>query len=208
MTILLRGHARLSSIVGHGRAKMSISSVLLVLLLAGPVLADQPVRSLTLFGAVLIKENPLSFRSNLPYFEKSYLTGMALARRFARTGRSLTWEVEGQALKHFGKQHHEEFNALIFARWHRFPWNHHLRTSVALGEGLSLATRTPPVEQEDHKKSSALLNNVQFEITFALPRQPNWHLVGRIHHRSGIFGLINDVHAASDFAVLGVKHTF
>jgi hypothetical protein len=187
--------------------KMIISSVLL-LSLSTPALADQPVRALTLFGAVLIKENPLSFRSDLPYFEKSYLTGVALARQFARTGKSLTWEVEGQAVKHYGKQHHGEFNALVFARWHRLPWNHLLKTSIALGEGLSLATRKPPVEQEDHKHTSALLNNIQFEITFAFTRQPNWHLVGRIHHRSGIFGLINDVHAASDFAVLGVKHTF
>jgi hypothetical protein len=181
---------------------------MLILPSPSPASADQPSHAMTLFGAVLIKENPLDFRSEFPYFEESYLTGIALARRFARTGRSLTWEVEGQAVKHYGKQHHGEFNTLLFARWHRFPWNGLLLTSIALGEGLSLATRTPLVEREDHSKSSALLNNIQFELTFALPHQPHWHLVGRIHHRSGIFGLINGVHAASDFAVIGLKRNF
>lgn len=188
--------------------RIIVLSVALILVLSQPARAAEPIHALTLFSGVLIRKNLLYYRDNLAYFEESYLTGVALARQFAQTGKSLTWEVEGQAVKHYGKQHHWEFNALLFARWHRLPWNHLLKTSIALGEGLSLATEKPPVEGEDHNHSSAFLNNIQFELTFALPREPNWHLVGRIHHRSGIFGLINDVEAASDFAVLGIKHTF
>jgi hypothetical protein len=116
--------------------------------------------------------------------------------------------VEGQAVKHSGLQHHWEFNTLLVARWHLFPWNRHVDTSVAVGEGLSYATRTPFVEAKDHDQTSHLLNYLLFEITAGLPRYPNWHLSGRIHHRSGVYGIFGGVHGASNFLGFGVRYTF
>ncbi|MBE0596796.1 MAG: hypothetical protein IH614_05980 [Desulfuromonadales bacterium] len=131
---------------------------------------------------------------------------MAVAKEFAGSKQGLAWEAEGQAVKHYGKQHHWETNAVLVARWHRFPWDRLLDTSVAVGEGLSYATRTSRVEAEDHENTSHLLNYLLFELTLGLPRYPHWHLSGRIHHRSGVFGLFNDVRGGSNFMGLGVTY--
>jgi hypothetical protein len=55
------------------------------------------------------------------------------------------------------------------------------------GDGLPYATSTPKLEEQQHDNTSLLLNYTMFELTFALPEPPQWNLVWRIHHRSGIF---------------------
>lgn len=164
--------------------------------------------SLTVYHATLAQEKLLDIFANRHFFEASYLVAMTVAKEFAGSKQGLTWEAEGQAVKHYGKQHHWETNAVLVARWHRFPWDRYVDTSVAVGEGLSYATRTSRVEAEDHENTSHLLNYLLFELTLGLPRYSHWHLSGRIHHRSGVFGLFNDVHGGSNFMGLGVTYRF
>ena len=142
------------------------------------------------------------------YFGDSHLLILAVSREFARTWEHLGWELEGQAGKHHGLQDHWEFNGLLVLRWHHFPWDRYLRTSLAIGEGISYATRTPYLEDNDHTRTSKLLNHLVGELTIGLPQLPAWDLSGRIHHRSGVFGLFNGVHGASNFLSIGLRHTF
>lgn len=121
----------------------------------------------------------------------------------------IDFELEGQIGRHFRGQHYWEFNALFVARWLRFPWNDVVRTSFAVGEGISLATRTPPFETKYHgDQTNPLLNYLMFEFAFALPEVSRWSLVTRIHHRSGIFGTFNGVHGASNALGLGLRYHF
>ncbi|WP_305044735.1 hypothetical protein [Geoalkalibacter sp.] len=140
-------------------------------------------------------------------YQDSYLGVLALSREFARTGASLGWEGEGQIGKYFGRQSHFEYNALVVARWHRFPWNHKVDTTFALGEGISWATRTPKLEARNHEKTSQLLNYLLFELTLAPPHS-RLYLSGRIHHRSGVFGLYNGVRGGSNFLGMGLGYRF
>jgi hypothetical protein len=107
-------------------------------------------------------------------------------------------------------QDHKEFNALFAVRWLRFPWDHHIDTSVAVGEGLSYATSVPAVEAYRHgeEKTSKLLNYLMVETAFGLPSRPRWQLIFRVHHRSGVFGLFNDVYGGSNTIGMGLRYQF
>jgi hypothetical protein len=120
------------------------------------------------------------------------------------------WEWEVQAGQHFGEQTHQELNGLVVLRWKRFPWSDRLRTSLAIGEGLSLATEVPPLESASQYNEGAteLLNYILLEATVGLPGAPHWDFVLRIHHRSGVFGLFDGVDGGSNVLALGLKYTF
>ncbi len=121
----------------------------------------------------------------------------------------IDFELEGQVVKHLAGQHHWEFNALAIARWLRFPWNDIIKTSFAVGEGLSLATETAVYEEKYHdEKTNKFLNYVMFEFDFALPHEHRWSLVTRLHHRSGVFGLFNGVYGATNAFGLGIRYHF
>lgn len=118
------------------------------------------------------------------------------------------WEV--QFGKHWGQQSHVEVNALALVRWKRFPWSDSLRTSVALGDGLSWASETPFLEAASHSDhdSSQLLNYLLLEGTLGLPAFPRWDVILRIHHRSGVFGLFDGVAGGSNVLALGLRVSF
>jgi len=120
------------------------------------------------------------------------------------------WEWEAQVAKHFGAQTHWEFNALFALRWNRYPWDEYVRTSFAVGDGISYATEVPPLEARGHADtgSTRVLNYILLEFALGLPSQPSWDLVMRIHHRSGIFGLIDGVDGGSNVIAVGLKYAF
>jgi hypothetical protein len=121
----------------------------------------------------------------------------------------ITIEGEAQIAKHFGNlQDHYEFNALANVRWQTFPWDRHVDTSVALGAGLSYATEKPEVEIIDMGNTSNLLVHLSLEADFLIPGQKDWSIFTRVHHRSGAFGLVNNVDGGSNALALGVKKRF
>lgn len=140
--------------------------------------------------------------------EDSYFASVILARELTRFGTAAALEAEGQIVKHFNKQDHWEFNALIVLRWLRFPWDHIIDTSAAIGEGLSYATEIPTIEAERTDKNNRWLNYLLFEVEFRLPDYPRWSVAARVHHRSGVYGLYNGVSYGSNFLALGVKYDF
>ena len=46
------------------------------------------------------------------------------------------------------------------------------------------------------------------ELTFAMPSHPNVELVFRMHHRSGIFGLVSDAWGGAQYATVGLRIRF
>jgi hypothetical protein len=117
-------------------------------------------------------------------------------------------EAEGQIVKHWGLQDHLELNALLAIRWLLFPWDRYVDTSFALGEGISYATKDPEIEKESHSNVSQILNYLMFELSFLIPKQSHWSVFVRLHHRSGVFGLINGVSGASNAVGAGLRYVF
>ncbi|ALP51943.1 hypothetical protein Tel_01650 [Candidatus Tenderia electrophaga] len=140
----------------------------------------------------------------------SYMVTVALGRAFAFASPSHQWEWEAQLVKHFSRQHHWELNALVIYRWQRFPWHRVLRTTLALGDGLSYASEVPPLEAASHTNEGAtrLLNYILVEMTAAPPQVTDWSLVVRVHHRSGVYGLFDDVEGGSNVIGVGIKFHF
>jgi len=126
-------------------------------------------------------------------FVDAYLATLAVSRQYAEWKEgALTFEAEGQVVKHFGDQTHWEFNAVpIVLRWHRFPWSEHVATSAAFGLGLSYATELPPVEVLLEGESHQTLVYWLLEMT-AGPVDARWGVSLRIHHRSVAYGLMGD----------------
>lgn len=117
-----------------------------------------------------------------------------------------------------GSSHHREYNAALILRWHKFPWDNYLDTSLAFGNGISYATKYPPYETDPHgqlhgkeheiNKVSKILYYLLIEWNFTHPKITPWSVFVRIHHRSGIFGLINGVDGGSNFIGSGIRYEF
>jgi hypothetical protein len=85
------------------------------------------------------------------------------------------------------------------------------RPGQGLGGGLSYATDIPSIEIDptdpngDYKN---LLHYMAIEATFALPQHKDWHLVYRLHHRSGVFGLMGGENEGNTAVQIGIRHYF
>jgi len=89
-------------------------------------------------------------------------------------------------------------------RWTLFPWDRFVDTSIAVGEGLSYATSRPRIENRG--EAARLLNYLMFEMELTPLQDSPWSLVGRIHHRSGVFGIFGGVRGGSNFIMIGVRY--
>jgi hypothetical protein len=143
-------------------------------------------------------------------FASSEMTAVAYSQTFHRFWDSAQWEWEAQVAKHWGAQTHWEFNALVVLRWMRFPWSKYIRTSAAIGDGLSYATEVPAMELQSHTNEGAtqLLNYILIELAAGLPSVPALDAVFRIHHRSGAYGTFDGVDGGSNVLSIGLKFRF
>jgi hypothetical protein len=188
-------------------AKLLIGAVVALLPLASaPEASAEKEWAVTLLGGQYSGSKLLELGARLE-FKDSYTAGLAVSYQFVDWGPHIRWELEGQMLKHFGEQEHVEFASTINARWITFPWNRYLETSVAIGGGLSVTSEVPVLEKRDPNNSDAatLLHYLLIEAAIGLPNS-NWSLVGRVHHRSGIFGLFS--HSGSNVLAIGVRYRF
>ncbi|HZH26394.1 MAG TPA: hypothetical protein VEY95_04350 [Azospirillaceae bacterium] len=172
-----------------------------------PARAGEPVAALTLFGARMTDN---SFDEVLTArgmeWRDTYLLGIAGSRRIGRLLDHFDIEAELQTARHFGGNHHWEFNAAVIGRWSGFPWRRHLHTSIAWGIGPSYATRTPPEEVERSGTSGRLRVYWVAELEAGPPAAP-WSVLTRLHHRSTGFGLLGE-EGGSNWVTVGVRWRF
>lgn len=165
-------------------------------------------------SAYWAKNSPDRFLDILRYmdpdFRDSYLISVTGSRILSR-GEWINFELEGQAVIHYGKQHHLEINSVFIARWMKFPWDKWIDTRIAFGEGLSYALRRPylePRKDPEAEESAHLLNYLLFELEFIVPGLPKWSKFIRVHHRSGVLGLFGGVVGGSNFIGAGLRYYF
>jgi hypothetical protein len=108
---------------------------------------------------------------------------------------------EMQALRHFGRQDHYEFNLPIVLRYvPANPVPRWLKT-VAFGIGVSHATKVPQVEIDRKGESQRNFVYWMADVQF-VQRRPGTSVYFRLHHRSDGYGLY-DVSSGSTALVLG-----
>lgn len=101
-----------------------------------------------------------------------------------------------------------ELNPYFALNWNNFMWNRYLKTTATFGEGLSYVTKVPYAEARNSDDQRKLLNFLLFEVAFALPCQPRWELITRIHHRSGAFGIYHANNTGSTAIGLALRYRF
>ncbi|MDY0162367.1 hypothetical protein [Desulfobotulus sp.] len=142
--------------------------------------------SLTVFGGQSTRNHWEDFFIT-PFsldFADSRLAACALSLTFARIPMwHLTFEAEGQVVRHWGIQNHWEINVPVVIRRHQLPWSHVFRSSAAFGVGPSWSSDTPPLEVETREDSKPTLFHWFMELT-AGPLTAPWMFTVRLHHRS------------------------
>ena len=149
------------------------TALLAAILILASCKAPPGDRALTLYGGRFIDNGlPDEILLGNEWNELASWIGVAALSKVIKHTPHADWEVEGQFGQHFGDQDHFEVNALVAYRWRTFPWNDWLRTSFAVGEGLSLASEVPALEEATHVDdggSRRFLNYLLLEWTFGAP---------------------------------------
>jgi hypothetical protein len=83
--------------------------------------------------------------------------------------------------------------------------------NLAAGTGLSYAKRKPTYEygpKDDLERRYRLQLLVLFELEWKLRNMDALTLATRIHHRSGLYGLIAPPLVGSNFITMGLRYRF
>jgi hypothetical protein len=149
-------------------------------------------------------------------FEDSNFAGAALTRTivpsfaiplpgtgFAFRGNRI--ELEGQVVRHFGEQHHWEGTLALMFRTGDIPLFGGLSVNLGFTEGFSYAGERPELEGSLRVRPRHFLNYLAVEAEFKHASLPGVAVVPRIHHRSGVFGLIAPKTSGSNFIGVGVR---
>jgi hypothetical protein len=212
----------------RSRSRMAGACLTLCLFAPLPLLAQSPTRDRTWFATVYAGQW-FSVGAPAPEqmlgtqdagFQDSYFVSALLSRVLVRElktefplvgplidGSSI--ELEGQIGRHFGLQDHAEVTLALLWRSRDFamPLTNG-RLNVAVGEGLSYALSRPAYEGVAHgQEPRKFLNYLTFEAEFSHPSLPGVSVVPRVHHRSGIFGVIAPRGSGSDFIGIGLRMT-
>ncbi|MCB1309403.1 MAG: hypothetical protein KDK30_14530 [Leptospiraceae bacterium] len=162
------------------------------------------------FGAVLLSADT--------DYKSSYIDVAALSKPVPYTFLGFPLEGEGQVVRHSGRQKHLEFNAVLIARWGD-PFQG-MPFSLGFGEGVSLATRNPDMENQrrtllhanvhEEEDSRNFLNYLLVELEFGLGdfEAHRTRAFLRVHHRSGIYGLLCPPTCGSNFVSYGLRFGF
>ncbi|MCX8069730.1 MAG: hypothetical protein N2738_04435 [Thermodesulfovibrionales bacterium] len=139
--------------------------------------------------------------------ENSYIYVLGAGTQIYRLTKHLTIDAEALLGQHSGKQTNQEFAFALLLR-SRFNLTDNVNLGITFGDGLSYASTTPKIETDNSEDTSRLLNLLLTEITIGIPKS-KIDVFFRIHHRSGIFGLVNGIEkGGSNFHCLGVRYFF
>ena len=81
------------------------------------------------------------------------------------------------------------------------PW-----LNIFLVEGVSYNTDVSNYEKTFRNRFSQFLNYLAFEVEALI--NPRWSLVGRLHHRSGAYGVYSGVREGSNGYLVGLRYRF
>lgn len=166
----------------------------------------------SIFGGIMTNKNNSDFFTGDMKIRDAYPIGFGVGKKMANLSKDqLDFEMEANFVQYTGDQTHQEIQPFVFIlRWIDFPWNDHVKTSFAAGDGLSVATEKPKLEVKERgsSDSNAVLNYVLLELTFADPDTPELEGFIRYHHRSGVFGTFNGTWDAATAFMIGAKYHF
>lgn len=172
---------------------------------------DRGPLSIGLYAGELYKSGYLSvlFKPEDLQFSSSYLVAANIDYRLYKfPGIPLQFEGEFDVAKRFHGADEIDIVLAPFIRWTSFPWNKFLYTNARLAAlGLSYATGVSAWELQNsgNNHGSNLQQFGALEMTVAAHENSRSEVFVRLHHRSGIYGLINGVSGGSNYLSLGFR---
>jgi len=154
---------------------------------------------------------------DLPYEDtRLYALGTFIPHELELLKPYKNWEFGSSwiIVKHTGMQSHIEVDAAATLKYKSlFPENAYANTDIAFGIGLSYAFDTPYyedpyVEDDGTLKYYRFQSYLHFDAEIYTPSLPQLHLLLRVHHRSGIYGLFAPEHVGSNFVGAGLVYYF
>jgi len=202
---------------------MIMSTILLIVMLASVPAQSQSGEpeafsfsgsgwSVLLFGGKMSKNafdrtlNPFSDSSRL----KIFLAAASVSKNLYR-GNYFDIEAEAGAGYQYSSSlpgnNSPQVWGSFYLRYKYFPWNKFIHTTIAINTGLNYSFRKTEFESREDG-TSKLLHYLAPEITFSLPDRRDWELVFRLHHRSGIYGLLGCSKCGTNMISIGVRKHF
>jgi hypothetical protein len=119
--------------------------------------------------------------------------------------------VDFNVSQHFGPQSYSEVAFAPEFIWDWFPWNNVVYTTYRLGPlGVSYDTAISKLEETEttHGHTARLLNYAVAELTFSSSKDANWEVYVGVHHRCGVYGLVNGVNGGDSYLYTGFRVGF
>ena len=168
-----------------------------------------------------LKELPGKIITGHLQWDKSYFTALGFNKARGTLGQSFEnlqntpfssyqHGYEMVLLQHHGLQNNGEIGAACTLRTPDLQIGN-LGINFMAGGGLSYALGTPSYE-DGSKLDPGRRYRLQFlglfELEWHLRKFANFSLITRVHHRSGVYGLIAPQHVGSNFLALGIRYQF
>lgn len=149
------------------------------------------------------------YRTHRTTMTDQAIAGVGVGREVLEIGSGFSLDV-GLQLNQRIDEGGTEFAMPITFVFDGFPWRDRLPTRFRLAIGPSYVTKISDTERrkDSNNKGSRALNMFNPEIELGLPTDPSWSAFFRLHHRSGIFKLINGVTGGSTYLTFGVRRRF
>ncbi len=152
------------------------------------------------------REMGKSMQIHLLEVSQNYFLALGVCREILSWKR-MTLEIEALTANHYGRPpeatmtlNYLEYAAFFNLRYQGFPWDRFVKTTVAIGEGYSYT------DEKIGDENKYGLNYLQLEVTFAPPADDRLAFVFRIHHRSGVFGVMG--RGDTNFYTFGLRYRF
>lgn len=122
----------------------------------------------------------------------------------------ISHDIEWIGLQHFGGQHNQEIAVAYMVHTPRVDWGG-LQVRAGGGVGPSLALGRPSAEdgpERQPEKRSRFQHYIALELEASMPDLFPYSMVLRLHHRSGVYGLVAPNGVGSNFVTLGLRFPF
>jgi hypothetical protein len=223
MDLRATAYCRVVANVAGSAASILIALFLFTTLASAEAPVAAPTSTMTLYRGHGVDSDllqlPKAIVTNSLSYQPSYFIGIGYQRgtptpRFIEwpldalgAGNVTTaWELVG--VRHWGLQRNSELNVAYTIRTphaHLGP----IRARIGFSLGLSYAFGEPTFEdgpKHDPDRRYRLQNYNAYEIEWSTRGNEHVAIVTRIHHRSGVYGLIAPRRVGSNFVTTGIRY--
>ena len=143
-------------------------------------------------------------RARFEKWESYSILGLTARKDLWKVPGYFAFEWHNHLVFHFEKWGLIEGVEALSFTWKWFPWSRWVSSSLAFGDGVSVASDYPSSESVEQKIYTRLMNYLVCEFRAEVPGAPEFELLLKVHHRSAVYGLIQDFRGGSNYVSAGM----